>query len=62
MSLLKLIYKFNAVTNSILTRFSIELGKMVLNIIWKKNAKKCPKLFSKESNKIYYKGTIIKTL
>lgn len=62
MSLLKLIYKFNAITNNIPTRFSIELEKMVLNFIWKKNAKKSPKLFSKESTKIYYKATIIKTV
>ena len=45
MSLLKLIYKFNAITNNIATRFSIELEKMILNFIWKKNAKEEPKAF-----------------
>lgn len=33
MSLLNLIYKFNAIRNNIPTRFSIELEKMVLNFI-----------------------------
>lgn len=42
---LKLIYKFNAITNNIPTRFSTELERMVLNFIWKKNAKREPKAF-----------------
>lgn len=62
MSLLNLIYKFNAIRNNIPTRFSIELEKMVLNFICKKMQKKSPKLFSKESAKIYCKATIMKTV
>ena len=65
-----LIYKFNTTTIKILSSFSVEISKPILNLLWKRKGSSIRKIILKRNNKVeelllpnfkaYYKATIIK--